>query len=70
MVTACAIATTAEGSVRLAKASGRGGGDCLPERLRARLRGHRLKAAELTLSTGPAGLLGQGQKPGCTGGET
>ena len=33
----------------------------------ARLRGHRVQAAGLILSTGPAGLLDQGQKPGCAG---
>jgi bifunctional non-homologous end joining protein LigD len=46
---------------------GRGGGDCLPERLRARLRGHRLKAAGLTLSTGTPRLLDQGEKPSRAG---
>ena len=52
MVTACAIVTAAEGSVRLAKASGHGGGDYLPARLRAWLRVHRVEAAWLAYRPG------------------
>jgi len=33
------------------------------ERLRARLRGHRVETARLDLSIWPVGQLGQGQKP-------
>ena len=47
-----------------------GGGDHLPERLRSRLRGHCVEAARLAIPARAAGLLGQGQKPGCAGGET
>ena len=41
----------------------------VPERLRSRLRGHRVKATGIAIPARAAGLLGQGQKPGCTGGE-
>ena len=49
---------------------GRGRCDRLPACLRSRLRGHRVKATGIAIPFRAAGLLGQGQKPGCTGGET